>query len=141
MHRLWLGLFIVFGLAVSGCSAGTLSVKEAWARPAIAGGNSAIYFMIDNTTRQNDTLLSADCQVASHVELHMSSMSSDGTMSMHQQHSVPVPAGEKVEFKPGGLHVMLIDLPAELKVGDTFPLTLTFETYGKVQFDVVVREP
>ena len=71
----------------------------------------------------------------------MSKMKDDGTMTMQQQESVPIPANDSVEFKPGGLHVMLINLIDGLKPGDTFDLTLNFQNAGETTVEVTVREP
>lgn len=51
------------------------------------------------------------------------------------------PAGGAVAFKPGGLHVMLMDLERDLKPGDTFSLTLKFEKAGARSVQVTVRQP
>lgn len=55
------------------------------------------------------------------------------------QHNVLVSAG-KTEFKPGGLHVMLIGLNNDLRVGDTFTVTLNFEMTGEQTLSVTVKE-
>jgi len=128
---------------MSSCAsgAGEIAVQEAWARPGAAGGNSAIYFVIDNRQGQADTLLSAASEAAQMVELHISKMGDDGTMTMEHQENVPVPAGEKLEFKPGGLHVMLMGLTGDLKPGDKITVTLTFEKAGSMEVEAAVREP
>jgi copper(I)-binding protein len=116
-----------------------LQVTDVWARPGLAGGTSAVYFVIENGTASDDTLLSASSDVAGAVELHMTSMQ-DGNMQMMPQHEVPVQAG-KTEFEPGGLHVMLIGLNQDLNPGDTFSVTLDFATAGAMPLDVTVSEP
>jgi hypothetical protein len=116
-----------------------LRVTDAWARPGLAGGTSAVYFEIENGTGSADTLRSAASDVAGAVELHMTSMQ-DGNMQMLHQQEVPVQTG-KTEFKPGGLHVMLIDLNQGLNPGDTFSLTLDFATSGAMTLEVTVSEP
>ena len=65
----------------------------------------------------------------------------DGMMTMQPVDSIPVPAGEKVELKPGGYHVMLLDVKKVLAVGDTIDVTLTFEKAGEVTTTAEVREP
>jgi periplasmic copper chaperone A len=134
----------VMALTAAACSKpGTtsegLSVSEAWARPGIAGGNSAVYFMIDNPGSQDDTLLNASSDVAEASELHMTSISSDDTASMHHQMSVPIPAGEITVFEPGGLHVMLINLQRDLTDGETITLVLKFKNAGELQLEVPVK--
>jgi copper(I)-binding protein len=155
-------LFLV-AITLAGCSpTGELSIKEQWARPGMLGANSAIYFILDNPSNQADTLLSAKTDVAAVVELHETMMMAaeetdkpvEGSehgqgkgmeggevMKMMPQENVPVPAQSQVEFKPGGLHVMLIDLQRELSVGDTFQVTLVFQNAGEMQLEVTVKEP
>jgi copper(I)-binding protein len=134
------GLLIAILIAV-GCGGQTLAVEEAWARPAITGGTGGVYFAIDNPTSQPDILLSAASDVAGSVELHMSMMQEDGAMTMAHQDSVPVPANDRVEFKPGGLHVMLIDLNRDLTAGERFQITLQFQNAGEVSVEAEVKEP
>lgn len=67
--------------------------------------------------------------------------SGGGMMKMQPVDSVPVPAGETVELKPGGFHVMLLDVQKELVPGDTIEVTLSFELAGEVTVTAEVREP
>jgi copper(I)-binding protein len=123
----------------SGITSGVLEVKNAWARPAAAGDNGAVYFIIENGTSQDDALLSARADIATAVELHLSQMDGDH-MSMHQQEQVMLPAGEAVEFSPGGLHVMLVDLTRDLNAGETFDMALRFEHVGEKTVTVTVKD-
>jgi periplasmic copper chaperone A len=128
------------GAVSGGSQAGDIQIRDAWARPGLAGGNSAVYFVIDNQGAA-DTLLKADCPSAGMSELHISKMDDDGTMTMEHQDDVPAPAGEKVEFKPGGLHVMLMNLKEDVKIDQKLSCTLSFEKAGTVQVEAPVREP
>jgi len=133
-------LSLLGGLVACAPKNTSLQVNEVWSRPGLAGGNSAVYFVIDNGTSSADTLQSASSDIAGAAELHMTEMQ-DGNMQMMQQEQVPVPAGEKTTFEPGGLHVMLIGLDHDLQPGDTFTLTLDFASAGQIPLDVTVREP
>ncbi len=119
---------------------GELQVIDPWARPGTVGGNSAVYFTIDNPAAQADTLLSAAGDIAGEVELHLSKPGMDGVMMMEQQASVPVAGNSAVFFAPGGLHVMLIGLNQELLAGESFVLQLQFENRGEVTVTVPVEE-
>jgi len=133
-------IVVIVLLGLAACSQGnSLTVSEVWARPGLAEGNSGLFFVISNSTEQDDRLLSASSGVASAVELHKTTME-DGIMKMTRQDFVPVPAGEQVLFKPGDLHVMLIGLKHDLKAGDEFQIILNFENAGEVQLDVIVQE-
>lgn len=118
-----------------------IDVTEAWARPGFAGGNSAVYFIVQNPGREADTLLEASSPVAAIVELHISTMDSAGTMRMEQQEKVDIPPGVDVEFRPAGLHVMLINLLEDLQPGDTFEIVLSFENRGEITVPVEVHQP
>lgn len=134
-------VFVALALVLTACGAsgsGELEVNDVWARPGLADGNSAVFFVIDNPGAE-DALLSISSNVAGAVELHKTVME-DGNMKMVHQMNVPVPTGETA-FKPGDLHVMLIGLKNDLKPGDVFTVTLNFENAGERTLDVIVREP
>ena len=135
----WLALLVMI---IAGCGSNAeWTVSDVWARPGIDDGNSAVYFVINNKTSDDELLLSASSEAANHVELHLSSMKDDGTMMMQQQESIPIPAGDSAELKPGGLHVMLIELRQDLKPGDELELILKFQNAGEMEYKVTVREP
>ena len=139
-------IFMVMLIALTACAnqssqTQAISIKDVWARPGISGGNSAVYFVIENSAQQPDTLLKAEADIAQFVELHMTSMDAEGNMSMQQQESVPVEAGAQVEFKPGGLHIMLIQLNNDLTAGETIPVTLQFQNAGPIQIQANVKQP
>jgi copper(I)-binding protein len=137
----WSGIWLAVMFSLASCSPKALHVQQAWVRPANAGNNGAAYFTIQNPSKTEDMLLSASSSIAEAAELHLSSMNAEGTMTMEPQASVAVPAGENVEFKPGGLHVMLVNLQQDLKVGDTFQLDLKFQVAGTQTITVEVKEP
>jgi len=130
-------------LLVSACGAasGELTIQDAWARPANTGENGAAYFIIENGTASDDSLMGVSSDIATAAEVHMSMADANGVMSMQMQDAVIIPAGEPVEFKPGGLHVMLVNLTRDLKPGETITLTLNFKETGNVVVEVLVKEP
>ena len=84
-----------------------------------------------------DALIGIATPAAGMPMLH-ESVVTDGVASMPHAMSIPVPAGKTVDLSPGGYHGMLMGLTAALKEGDSFPVTLTFETAGEVTVDVDV---
>lgn len=109
----------------------------AWARPTVqgqAGGGGYLTITGGNTP---DRLVGVSARIAKSVELH--AMEMDGNMMrMRQIDAIPVPAGQTVELKPGGMHVMFVGLTQTLKKGAHFPLTLRFEKAGDVTVEMVV---
>lgn len=138
--RKMLVLLAAFSLAACQGQGTDLSIGDIWARPGLAGGNSAAYFVIENYG-VDDTLLSASSDVAEAVELHQTQMEGDQMHMQHMAHGISIPAGGPTSFEPGGLHVMLIGLKQDLKAGDTFDLTLAFEQAGELTISVTVQEP
>lgn len=119
---------------------GGITVEDAWARPPVmAGGNGAAYFVVRNSGDTADRLIGVASPLAM-AEMHESVMAEDGTMSMNPVDGVDVPAGESVAFERGGLHIMFMGVAEPPAVGDTIPLTLTFQNAGEMTIDVPVRE-
>ena len=104
------------------------------------GFNSAAYMLLKNTGGAADRLVAAKGDVAESIEIHESTMK-DGVMSMHPVEAIELPAGGQAELKPGGYHVMLINLKRDLVAGEKFTLTLVFEKSGEQQIEVEVRAP
>lgn len=79
--------------------------------------------------------------MAGEGDMSSTTMAADsGSMTMRPVDAIELPAGTMVELKPGGFHIMLIDLAAPLKVGDKVELTLTFEKAGDRTVTAEVRE-
>ncbi|HEX6035358.1 MAG TPA: DUF6174 domain-containing protein [Anaerolineales bacterium] len=127
-------------LLLSGCGANIkkegVEVRDVWARPAAQGDNGAVYFVIRSW--QADEIVGGSSDVAEAVEIHESTMSGD-VMEMHHSPSIPLRAGEKVSFEPGGLHIMLVRLKQDLKTGDEFEITLHFRNHEDAKLRAVVR--
>jgi copper(I)-binding protein len=112
-------------------------VESAWARPTVPGQVVGGGFLRIRGGAVPDRLMAASTDAAQATELH--AMQWDGTvMRMRQVDGVDVPAGQTVELKPGGTHVMLIGLVRPLTVGAQFPLTLRFAKAGEVKVDMTV---
>ena len=121
-------------------AAGGVTVTDAWVRAAQAGGTSAAYLTITNGGSADDALVGASApDVTDSASVHETTTDSSGMTGMQMTKSVAVPAGQSVALKPGGYHVMLMDLKHDLKAGDTVQLTLTFEQTGPVTVTAEVR--
>jgi periplasmic copper chaperone A len=100
-----------------------VTVTEAWVRGTVATQKATGAFM---KIRSSDDakLVAAASPSASIVEVHEMAIK-DNVMTMRAVDALALPAGKTVELKPGGYHVMLIDLVKPLAKGDTVPVTLT----------------
>ena len=116
------------------------TVKEPWARATVAQQKASGAFM-QLQSAKGGKLLSASSPVAGVVEIHEMAMEGN-VMKMRAVPSLDLPAGKTVDLKPGGYHVMLMDLKKPLAAGDTVPLTLVVESAGQretVEVKVTVR--
>jgi copper(I)-binding protein len=124
-----------------------------WARPtamaAMHNGHendpdmippSAAYMTISNTGDEDRTIVSASSDLAGVVELHNTLME-DGVMRMFEmEDGVLLPAGETVELRPRGLHVMLMQLARDLVPGDALILALELDNGEVITLGVPVRD-
>jgi copper(I)-binding protein len=117
----------------------TLRIDHPYARPTPPGARTGgAYFEIENRGGQADKLLRVSTSAAGAVEIH--SMTMDGNvMKMRAIAAVDVPPHATTALKPGGYHVMLLDLKRPLAAGETIPLTLTFEKTGVVEVPMRVE--
>lgn len=121
--------------------AGTIHIDHPYARPTVPGQPSGgAYLTLENRGKDADRLLAADSPAAKKTEIHTMSMVGN-VMKMREADGIELAPAAKVTMKPGdGYHIMLIGLKQQLKVGDTLPLTLTFEKAGKVEVSVQVQD-
>jgi len=136
IKRAALGLSLL-GLAFQ-VSAQT-KVDDAWVRATVPNQSASGAFM--TVTADSDSkLLSVASPAAKDVQIHEMTMKND-VMSMGPVKSVDLPAGKTVNFDPNGYHVMLMGLTAQLKEGDSVPLTLTIENAKGEKETVEVKAP
>jgi copper(I)-binding protein len=133
-----LACWTVLLLLLAACAPTTLAVSDIYSMPGSIGQICAAYFTIDNPTDQADVLIGAQSDIAESTEMHAMSIDAGGHMVMERQTSINVPAHAKVEFKPGGLHLMFTNLKRDVKTGDSFPLTLQFQNRGAITIQVTV---
>lgn len=118
-----------------------LSVADAYVRMVPPGTPTTGAFMtIKNAGSADRKLVRADSPAAKTVELH-NHINDNGVMKMRQVKEIEVKAKGQAELKPGSYHVMLIDLKAPLKDGETVPVTLTFDDGSTRKVDAPVKRP
>ncbi len=138
-------LILVAILLIAACvppPAGGITITDPYSRAAPQeGGNGGAFMTITNNSSAADRLISAESPAAGTVEIH-ETIDDNGVMRMRPvPDGFEIPAGGKLEFKPGGKHIMLIGLVAPLEPGKDIEITLTFEKAGAITVTVPVREP
>jgi hypothetical protein len=115
------------------------TVKEAWVRGTVPQ-QMATGMFAQITSAKGGRLVSVSSPAAGVVEIH--EMAMDGSvMKMRAVPGLDLPAGKAVELKPGGYHVMLMDLKQQLKDGETVPVTLVVESKDGKRETLEVKIP
>ena len=115
-----------------------VQVKDPWVRATVPQQKVSGAFMQLSSSR-DARLVEARSPVAGAVEIHEMAMDKGGVMRMRPVPGVNLPAGRMVELKPGGYHMMLMDLKRQLKEGDSVPLTLVVEGLDKKRETLEVK--
>ena len=116
-----------------------VEVEQPWIRASAPGAKTAAgYMTIRNKSAQPDRLIGGSSPVAAKVETHVHIKDGE-ILRMREVKSYDIPAKGAFELKPGGAHLMLVDLKRPLKEGEKVPLVLKFEKSGEVKVDFQVR--
>lgn len=127
MRKCVLACLLLFAAATQADKA--IKVHDAWIRHIPGDRPVAGYFVVENKGNIDRELVSASSIGFGIIEIH-ESIEQDGTASMRPVESVTVPAVGRVEFQPGGYHLMMMQRKRDLRVGDVIPVTLEFADGG-----------
>ena len=130
MRRLLLAGLIASSLLVA-CSGDDGAPEISDVRIGQPTGPNAALYLTATSNGAPDRLLGATTSVAASVELHETTMGSDGTMSMARIDRLDLPADGSLVLEPGGYHVMLFDINRPLKAGEHVGVTLVIEQGGR----------
>ncbi len=133
---------LIYALSCSAVYAQSVEVKDAWVRATVTGQKATGAFM-KITAKDGAKLVAASSPAAGVTEVHEMKMDG-GVMKMRAvEGGLDVPAGKTVELKPGGYHVMLMDLKGPVSVDSAVPMTLTFTdakgVQSKLELKIVAR--
>ncbi|HEY9397408.1 MAG TPA: copper chaperone PCu(A)C [Burkholderiales bacterium] len=121
-----------FGFVVVAPAWSQVTVTDAWVRGTVPSQTVTGAFMNLHSAK-DAAVVSVESPAAGTVEIHEMRMEND-VARMRHTNRLPLSAGQTVELRPGGYHLMLIDLKQALKAGDSVPLTLKIEQRdGSVQ--------
>lgn len=133
-------LTVIVALSSGTLLAQTVEVKDAWARATVPGQKATGAFMT-LTAKDAAKLVAVTSPVAGVAEVHEMKMDGDVMQMRAVAGGLALPAGQAVELKPGGYHLMLMDLKAPLKKDSTIPVTLVFKDAKGVQSMLEVKIP
>jgi len=133
-------LTVIVALSSGALLAQTVEVKDAWARATVPGQKATGAFMT-LTAKGASRLVGVTSPVAGVAEVHEMKMDGDVMQMRAVAGGLALPAGQAVELKPGGYHLMLMDLKAPLKKDSTIPVTLVFKDAKGVETRTDVTVP
>lgn len=132
---------LLFSAGVFAGAADNVSVQDPYVRLAPPNAPATGAFMVIKNNGDKDVKVLKASNTASNVtELH-AHLNEGGVMKMRPVQAIDIKAHGEAVLKPGGLHVMLIDLKAPMKEGDVVPITLTFDDGSNKQVDAKVVRP
>jgi copper(I)-binding protein len=115
-----------------------IEIENPWSRATAPGARIAAgYMTIRNKSAAPDRLLDASTPLAAKVETHVTMKDGD-IMRMREVKGYEIPANGSFELKPGGAHLMLVEIKKPFKEGDRIPVTLRFEKAGELKTEFVV---
>jgi len=150
MKRLISILLVLLVVSLVACSSnsssdstsGEMVIENVQANMTMPSSTGSVWLKITNNTGQDDALISAEMEGCGTIELHDMMMEND-VMVMREVEGgeIPIPDGETVELKKGGLHIMCIDKEAPLEKGTAVDVALQFANAGTINVTGTVVEP
>ena len=132
---------LLFSAGVLAAAADQITVVDPYVRLAPPNAPATGAFMVIKNNGEQDTKVIKAANPASKItELH-THLNEGGVMKMRPVAAIEVKAKGEAVLKPGGLHVMLIDLKAPMAEGDMVPITLTFDDGSSKTIDAKVMRP
>ena len=130
---------LVLCFAVPALAFAELEVSDAWVSKPIAGvKNAAGYMTLSNIGTTAVEVVAVGCEMAKMCQIHKT-IHEDGGAKMRQQKIVSIEAGGSLEFKPGGLHIMVMDVSDEFFKADRLPISLTLSDGEVLDAELLIR--
>jgi copper(I)-binding protein len=124
----------------SASAEGVIVVDEPWARAGTAGGTTAAFMLMTNTSQAPDRIVTVSSPDATEAAIHETRIDSKNVATMRPANHADLDPGVPLVFEPGGLHVMLSGLKHPLKEGDALTVVFTFQHAGTLSVKVPVGE-
>lgn len=127
--------------APSAAASAPVQVSDAWARWLPSGLPAGGYLTLSNPGATDVILTGASSPDYAMVHLHESYTNDNGASAMRMVSQVRIPAGGKVQFRPGGLHLMLMRAKRKLAPGDTVTVELHFAGGARLDVALPLKQP
>ena len=116
-----------------------IKINDPWVRPSSEGMATALYFTIENSGEEADTLYKVDSEISKMVQIHETYQSGD-MMGMRQVGMIIIEPNSTFELKPGSHHIMVMKLIKDISIGDEVEFILHFKRGGEINITVEARK-
>jgi copper(I)-binding protein len=130
-------LMLLLALAATPAAA-QIKVEDAWMRATPPGAKLAAGYVTIRNAGAADRLVGISSPAAERVETHITMHEGD-VARMREVKGYDVPAGGTLELKPGGAHLMFVNIKAPMTEGTSVPATLKFQRAGEIKVEFQVR--
>ena len=141
MKKYLFSITVLFVLAGMSHAQGKVVVEDAWiGKVPPSSPVAAAYMTIRNDGTADDKLLSVTTSISGHTMIHETVVDENGVAKMDMVDALVIPAGNSVTLKPGGTHVMLMDLKEPVTGKEKIELDLKFENAGEIKVEAPVKK-
>lgn len=116
-----------------------IKINDPWVRPSSEGMATALYFTIENSCEEADTLYKVESDVSNRVEIHETYKSGD-MMGMREVEMIVIEPNSSFELKPGSHHIMVMKLLKDIPIGDEVEFLLHFKRAGEINITAEARK-
>ncbi len=113
-------------------------IKDQWIRPGAEKMVTALYFTLENNGSEADTLYAVETDIAKMVQIHETYSNGD-VMGMREIGKIIIEPGSSVKLEPGRMHIMVMRLKKDIKIGDKIGFTLYFRNADKILITVEAK--
>jgi copper(I)-binding protein len=106
-------------------------IKDQWIRPGAEKMATALYFTLENNGSEADTLYAVETDIAKMVQIHETYTDGD-MMGMREIGKIIIEPGSSVKLEPGGMHIMVMRLKRDIKIGDEIDFIFYFRNADNI---------
>lgn len=116
-----------------------IKINDPWVRPNAEGMATALYFTVENSGEDADTLYKVESDISKRVEIHETYKSGD-MMGMRKVELIVIEPNSSFELKPGEHHIMVMKLLNDISIGDEINFTLFFKGAGEISITAEAKK-
>ena len=116
-----------------------IKINDPWVRPSSEGMATALYFTIENSGEEADTLYKVDSEISKMVQIHETYQSGD-MMGIRQVEMIIIEPNSTFELKPGSHHIMVMKLIKDIPIADEIDFTLHFKRGGEINITAEAKK-